>query len=171
MPETMSDDYLNVPVQSGFLSQDDINAHAITRARFMRSQLKVATAEDVKLVEFPNIYQDINVASRHAKLPKFKLETIFTATSLVADVRQQQPRELYEETGALVRRAARHRASAPFILSILTTEDTLNNFCDSWKMEMCQMMKAMLTSTHDGVRTGELEEVFEEELESSEIPI
>lgn len=82
MPETMSDDYLNVPVQSGFLSQDDINAPAITRARFMRSQLKVATAEDVKLVEFPNIYQDINVASRHAKLPKFKLETIFTATSL-----------------------------------------------------------------------------------------
>lgn len=47
----------------------------------MRSQLKVATAEDVKLVEFPYIYQDINIASRHAKLPKFKLETIFTATS------------------------------------------------------------------------------------------
>lgn len=47
----------------------------------MRSQLKVATAEDVELVEFPHIYQDINVASRHAKLPKFKLETIFTATS------------------------------------------------------------------------------------------
>lgn len=82
MPETMSDDYLNVPVQSGFLSLDDINALAITRAgRFMCSQLKVATAEDVKLVEFPYIYQDINVASRHAKLPKFKLETIFTATS------------------------------------------------------------------------------------------
>lgn len=82
MPETMSDDYLNVPVQSGFLSQDDINARAITRVgRFMWSQLKVATVEDVKLVEFPYIYQDINVASRHAKLPKFKLETIFTATS------------------------------------------------------------------------------------------
>lgn len=50
-------------------------------ARFMSVQLKVSSAEDLKLVEFANIYQDINVASRNAKLPKFKLETIFTATS------------------------------------------------------------------------------------------
>lgn len=50
-------------------------------ARFMLTQLKVASAEDVKLVEFPYIYQDINVASRFVKLPKFKLETIFTATT------------------------------------------------------------------------------------------
>lgn len=47
----------------------------------MSAQLKVPSAEDLKLVELANIYQDINVASRNAKLPKFKLETIFTATS------------------------------------------------------------------------------------------
>lgn len=47
----------------------------------MPSQLKVPRAEDSKLVEFIRIYQDINVGSRNAKLPKFKLETIFTATS------------------------------------------------------------------------------------------
>lgn len=48
----------------------------------MRTQLKVSSAVDEKLVEYAHIYQDINVALRHAKLPKFKLETIFTATSL-----------------------------------------------------------------------------------------
>lgn len=47
----------------------------------MRAQLKVRSSEDAKLVEVARIYQDINVASRHAKLPKFKLETIFTAAS------------------------------------------------------------------------------------------
>lgn len=47
----------------------------------MRAQLKVPNVQDEKLVEYAHIYQDISVASRHAKLPKFKLETIFTATS------------------------------------------------------------------------------------------
>lgn len=51
----------------------------------MLSQLKVPGAEDAKLVEFTRIYQDINIASRDAKLPKFKLETIFTATSRRGD--------------------------------------------------------------------------------------
>ncbi|GBP43419.1 hypothetical protein EVAR_33947_1 [Eumeta japonica] len=45
----------------------------------MRAQLKVPSSEDAKLVEFAHIYQDINAASRRAELPKFKLETIFTA--------------------------------------------------------------------------------------------
>lgn len=63
------------------LSRDEINAVSITPARFILAQLKVPSAEDSKLVEFVRIYQDINVATRLAKLPKFKLETIFTATS------------------------------------------------------------------------------------------
>jgi hypothetical protein len=79
--ETMSDAYLNVPTQLAILSRDEINAASITRVRFMRAQLKVPCAEDEKLVEYAHIYQDINVASRYAKVPKFKLETIFTATS------------------------------------------------------------------------------------------
>lgn len=62
-------------------SQDVIYTPAIMPARFMRAQLKVPSAEDAKLVEVAHIYQDINAASHRAKLPKFKLETIFTAAS------------------------------------------------------------------------------------------
>lgn len=68
-------------LRAAILSRDEINATSITPARFMRAQLKVRSAEDEKLVEYAHIYQDISAASRHAKLPKFKLETIFTATS------------------------------------------------------------------------------------------
>lgn len=67
--------------QPAVLSRNEINASSITLARFIPAQLKVPRAEDSKLVEFARIYQDINVATRLAKLPKFKLETIFTATS------------------------------------------------------------------------------------------
>lgn len=46
----------------------------------MRAQLKVPWTEDSVLVEVGRIYQDISEA-RAAELPKFKLETIFTAAS------------------------------------------------------------------------------------------